>query len=461
MRSILYSLALFLVLPAVAFAQPTALTNVTVVNPPDAPTVEGATVLIEEDRIADVGPAEAIDLPEDAEAIDASGQYVMPGLVDGHIHFFQSGGLYTRPDVIDLRDVRPYEEELALIRDRIDDTFARYLRSGVTGVVDVGGPNWNLDVRDRAANIAQAPDVVVAGPLISPVQPDPLATDDPPILSINDPEEARAEVRRQVEAGFDLIKIWYIVRAGETPADYRPVAEAVVDEAHEAGVRVAVHATELETARTSVEIGADILVHSVSDQPVDDDFVEQVVENEVIYTPTLIVSERYQRVFAQQLDLLPAEEEWAHPEVMESLTDLRRLGDEHVPAQIQARIERDDPVPSDTTAMENLRQLYEAGATVAAGTDAGNIGTLHGPSIFREIELMSESGLSPMEILETATINGAQLMGTPDRRGTVEAGQVADLVILDDDPREGVDAWSSIDRVVRAGQLFDAGELVE
>ncbi len=455
----LLPLLIFLSIGSVS-AQMTALVGGTVVNPGEAPAIEDAVVLIDGDTIAEVGTQEYVQIPEDAEVIDTSGQFIMPGLVDGHVHFFQSGGLYTRPDVIDLREVRPYEEELALILERLEDTFARYLRSGITSVVDVGGPMWNLEVRARAQAMGRAPTVVTAGPLISPVQPEALTTDDPPILRIDEPEEARAEVRRQVEAGFDLVKIWYIVRPGETPDDYRPVVEATIDEAHALDTRVSVHATQLETARAAVKAGADILVHSVSDQRVDDDFIQKVVDNDVLYTPTLIVGERYQRVFAQQLDLLEPEKEWAQPDVVASLTELPDLGDA-VPSSIRARMDSEEPVASDSTAMDNLRRLHEAGAAIVMGTDAGNIGTLHGPSVFREVELMKESGLSPLQILETATVGGARLMGQADRRGTIEPGMLADLVILNADPRADVAHWHEIDRVVKRGQVFAAEALME
>ena len=91
----------------------------------------------------------------------------MPGYIDAHVHFFQSGGLYTRPDAFDLREVVPYEQEIANLQANLDDTFRRTLRSGITSVVDVGGPMANFEVRERAAKTKLAPRVFVAGPLVS------------------------------------------------------------------------------------------------------------------------------------------------------------------------------------------------------------------------------------------------------------------------------------------------------
>ena len=152
-----------------------------------ADPIEDAVVVLEGDRIAAVGPRSSTSIPEGATEVNISGRFVMPGLVDGHVHFFQSGGLYTRPDVIDLRSVRSHEDEIAGIKERLPDTFRRYIMSGVTSAVDVGGPMWNLNVRDQADTSAVAPNVVVAGPLISSVARPQLGEEDPPILQIETP----------------------------------------------------------------------------------------------------------------------------------------------------------------------------------------------------------------------------------------------------------------------------------
>jgi len=456
-RRLLSICCLLFLLVCPAAAQPTALVGPTAINPVDSTVIPDATIVMEEGRITAVGPSSDIDVPGDATVRELPNKYVMPGLVDGHVHFFQSGGLYTRPDAIDLRAARPYAEELRRIKERLPDTFRRYLRSGITGVVDVGGPMWNLDVRARADTTAMAPTVVTAGPLISSVERPRLDEGDPPILQITTPEAARTEVRRQVEAGVDLVKIWYIVR--DSPANYRPVVEATIDEAHDAGTRVAIHATELETARAAVEAGADILVHSVFNKPVDEAFVRLLNENDVQYVPTLMVQERYGQTFAQQLDLTVAEHRLGQKDVIRSLTDLRTLPDSLVPRGIRQQIDRAPAVPSDTTAMRNLKRLHEAGVSVAAGTDAGNIGTPHGPALFREFQLMREAGLTPREILATATAGGATLMQREDL-GEVAPGFQADLVVLNDNPLADVMHTTNIYRVVKEGRVFRPDDLV-
>lgn len=435
----------------------TALVGGTVIRMEEA-SIEDAVVLVDGDAIQAVGTREEVAIPDAAQVVDVSGRYVMPGMVDGHIHFFQSGGLYTRPDVLDLREARPYEEEVAMIRNRIPDTFRRYLASGVTSVVDAGGPMWNLDVRTRADTTAMAPTVVTAGPLISSVDPTELTVDDKPILQITDPEAARDEVRRQIDAGVDIVKVWYITRLAG-PAAYRPVVEAVIDEAHGRDTRVAVHATQLETARVAVELGADILVHSVVDERVDDAFVQALLDGDVIYVPTLMVGERYGEAFSQTLDLTVAEHRLGQKDVIASLFDLQTLPDSLVPDRLERRIEDRPAVPSDSVAIDNLRRVHEAGVTIAAGTDAGNIGTLHGPSLSREFQLMRSAGMTPAEVLRTATAGGARLMGRSDL-GRIEPGMQADLAVVRGNPLDNLQNAFEVDAVMRRGQLFSATSLL-
>src|SRR5207249_7773470 len=201
-------------------------------------------------------------------------KFILPGYIDTHVHFFQSGDLYTRPDAVDLTQLRPYAEEVGWIKKNLPDPFARYLRCGITSVVDVGGPFWNFEVRKIANATPKAPRVAVAGPLISSVSRPQLDLGDPPIVKIDTPEQAREFVRKLAAQNPDLVKIWYIVDKDHPLDSFRPIVHATVEESHAHKIRVAVHATELETARAAVEEGADILVHSVVDKPVDDAFVK-------------------------------------------------------------------------------------------------------------------------------------------------------------------------------------------
>jgi uncharacterized protein (TIGR02246 family) len=359
-----------------------------------------------------------------------SKQWIIPGLIDAHIHFFQSGGLYTRPDIIDLTSRVPYDEERRRIRENLPDTFRRYLASGVTGVVDCGGPFWNFDAREQARRTEAAPRVAVTGPLVSTFGPPALQNEDSPIIQCDTPQAARDLVKRQLDRKPDFIKIWYIL-LNRPPQTLLPIVDATMDEAHRAGLRVAVHATELETARAAVKAGADILVHSVFDREVDDEFL--TLARRVIYIPTLMVVERYRQTLSHSLKLTRAEFRLGNPHVMGTLFDSFE----------------DKPRPPTPAGMANLKRVFDAGITVAAGTDAGNIGTPHGPAIFRELELMVEAGLTPAQALACATQGGRRILGADN-----------DYVVLNADPTADIRNVTKIDKIVRAGRVWTQEELV-
>lgn len=413
--------------------------------------IRNGAIVIENGRIRDIGPRGNVRVPANAKTIDAKDKYVIPGLIDAHVHFFQSGDVYTRPDVVDLRKQRSYNTELDWIKERLPVTFARYLASGITGVVDCGGPMWNFSVRELAAKTKNAPRVAVAGPLISTYVPPALQTADPPIIKANTPAEARELVRRQVDNKPDFIKIWFIHRPGENLEEQTQIVKAAADEARMRGLRVAVHATELMTAKAALEAGADILVHSVSDRLVDNEFINLVKKRDVLYMTTLVVEEGYREVLNQQVSLSEIEQRLGDPKVIETWAQLGKIPLSDIPGGIRTRPARETrPVT-----FQNLALLESTGVRIVGATDAGNIGTLHGPALHREFELMAEAGIRPLEIIVSATKNAAAVMGRQTEVGTLEKGKFADLVILDADPQIDIKNTRKISRVMKNGEFIE------
>src|SRR5438876_1658470 len=123
----------------------------TVIPGTGRPAIRNAAIVIDGGRIRDIGPRNEVRVPGNAQVIDGRGKWVIPGLIDAHVHFSQSGGLYTRPDIIDLRKRRSYEKEMEWIKERLPFTLGSYIAAGITGVVDCGGPMWNFDMRDIAS----------------------------------------------------------------------------------------------------------------------------------------------------------------------------------------------------------------------------------------------------------------------------------------------------------------------
>jgi imidazolonepropionase-like amidohydrolase len=448
-----------------AQAEKISLVGATVINPGDGKVLPNATVVIDGNKIERVamGKQDAATL---GKQISCVGKFILPGYIDTHIHFFQSADLFTRPDGADFNTVRPYKDEVVWIKSHLDDVFARYIRCGITSVVDVGGPMWNFWVRGTANHTQKAPRVAVAGPLISSVSREKLDLGDPPIVKIDTPDQARDFVRALAKLEPDLVKIWYIVDKDHPVESFRPIVRATVEESHAHNIRVAVHATELETARAAVEEGADVLVHSVVDKPVDDAFVKLLKDRRIILCPTLVVFERYGRTFSHQLNLTPEEQRWGNPEVIATL-DVTKIPQDKLPQRVKDAL-ADPKAALDKinktyeVALPNLKKLEDAGVTVAAGTDAGNIGTIHGPALFREFQLMKQAGLTPMQILQCATANAAKLFGgdTGAHVGKLENGYFADLVILNSNPVEDIARASDIDTVLKNGVAYPADSIL-
>jgi imidazolonepropionase-like amidohydrolase len=460
------ALAFTLILSAFGVrAEKVSLVGGTVINPADGKVLPNATVVINGDKVERVamGRQDATAL---GKQISCVGKFILPGYIDTHVHFFQSADLFTRPDGADFNSVRPYKDEVAWIKSHLDDVFARYIRCGITSVVDVGGPIWNFEVRKTANATAKAPRVAIAGPLISSVSREKLDLGDPPIVKIDTPEQAREFVRKLAEQKPDLVKIWYIVDKDHPVDSFRPIVRATVEESHAHKIRVAVHATELETARAAVEEGADVLVHSVIDKPVDDTFVKLLKDHHVILCPTLVVFERYGRTFSHQLNLTPEEQKWGNAEVIASL-DVTKIPQDKLPDRVKTAL-ADPKAALDRIkktyeiALPNLKKLEDAGVTIAAGTDAGNIGTIHGPALFREFQLMKEAGLMPMQILKCSTANAAKLFGgeTGAHIGNIGNGYFADLVILNSNPLEDIAHASDIDTVIKDGVIYPADSIL-
>jgi imidazolonepropionase-like amidohydrolase len=262
---------------------------------------------------------------------------------------------------------------------------------------------------------------------------------------------ARAAVRAHGARGTDAIKVWYIVRAGADTTQLKAVVHAAGDEAHQLGVRLIVHATGLWEAKDALRAGADVLVHSVFDRPVDDEFIALAKERHAIYVPTLTVEDGYRQVLVHRFEPhYPLS--CVDPATLAKARATNSLPPSPLSAEaVAARVDRE--VRDMATGLANLGVVFRAGITVAMGTDAGNPLTLHGPSVYWEMQRMQEAGLSPLDVLVSATRNGALAMGRTDI-GTLRAGKLADLVVLGADPTADIGNVRDVRYVMRGGALI-------
>lgn len=384
-------------------AQTKAFTGATLIDGTPRPAVRNATIVVSNGRIVAAGPASAIRVPDGAERIPLDGKFVVPGLINAHGHINAS---------YDLR------------------TYAAY---GVTTVFSLG------DVPDDVFALRDAQDVAtldrarvfIASAAIAPYTRD----------------SAAYEVRQAAKAKkLDLIKIRVDDNLGTARKATSDGYQHAIRAAHESGLRVAAHLFYLGDARGLLNANVDIMAHSIRDAAVPREFADAIAAKGVCYIPTLMrevstfVYESTPPFFSDSLFLAHANREW-----LEALSQPARQESFRTSASAQrykAALEM---------AKKNLKTLAEAGVLVAMGTDTGPMGRFQGYFELMELELMAEAGLTPREILRSATRDAARCMKVERDLGTLEPGKWADMVVLDADPLTDIRNMRQISSVWIAG----------
>lgn len=328
-------------------------------------------------------------IPANAERVPLAGKVIIPGLINAHGH---------ASSVANLR------------------TYAAY---GVTTVYSLGDESPDVFAA-RDAQRTTAPSharVYVAGPVLNPSSPD----------------DARAQVAAVADRKVDIVKIRVDDNLGTAPKMKPEIYRAVIDAAHARGLRVAVHLYYLDDAKDLLAAGADYIAHSVRDKAVDADFTRQLVQSKVCYSPTLMrevstfVYESTPPFFKDSLFLAHANREWMATAQQPARQEATRTS-----ASAQ-RYKAQLPL-----AMRNMKALHQAGVPIAMGTDTGPVGRFQGYFELMEIEMMVDAGLTPTQALQSATRDAARCLKLDADLGTLEAGKVADFVVLDASPLERI-----------------------
>jgi imidazolonepropionase-like amidohydrolase len=445
------------------------ITNVSILDVEKQQVTPGQTVVITGNTITAIASSAKITAAAGAVVIDGNGKFLMPGMTDAHVHFFQSGGLYTRPDAIDLRKYMPYEKEITWVHRNMEDLLRRYLQNGITTVIDLGATLNFLRQRDSFKNKIYAPDIYMTGPLITTWEPPEFKQlgNNEPFYEVATAEAARAMVKKQLPFKPDFIKIWYIAAIENdveaTARKYLPLVRAIIAEAHKNNLKVAVHATERITAQLAVESGCDYLVHGVDDEIVNDAFLQLLKKKHTILCPTLVVAGNYSKVFAQQTNHSYAELTKSNPVQLGSLYDLKHLPDTDLVKMYKGSGEQEAVLYSknDTIRMLNLKKMLDAGIPIASGTDAGNIGTLHASSYFEELKAMKRAGMSNWQVITASTINGAKAVGKEKQSGSIVVGKKANMILLNANPVDNLDNLQQIQLLVNKGHVIKPDTLIK
>jgi imidazolonepropionase-like amidohydrolase len=449
-RGLAVVLMLALAPPQALGQQTLAVVGETLIDGNGGTPVPDAVVVVREGRIVCAGARATCRPPGGARRLDARGRWLIPGLVDAHVHFSQTGWFDGRPDAIDLREQFPYEEVEAVLEAHPERALRADICAGVTSVFDVGGYAWTWALRRRFADDPRAPRITAAGPLLSTIDYWVNLPGEKQFIYMADDSTVRAAVRAAAAFRSDAVKIWYLMppQPPDT-ARIQGLVRVAVEEATARHLPVIVHATGLWEAKDAIQAGARVLVHSVFESQVDSEFITLAREHEIILVPTIMVPGEYVNAARFGADSL------GYPLTCADSVLLARIRTTSVPVDKRARYagtRMRDLIGSEVrTAMDNTRRLAEAGVPLAMGTDAGNPGTLHGPSVYREMELMVEAGLSPMAVLVASTRTGAAALGRDADVGTIEAGKAADMVALRADPTVDIRNVQQVVWVMKGG----------
>jgi imidazolonepropionase-like amidohydrolase len=441
--------------------------------------LQPATVLVKDGYIVELLAASQT-IPAHYQQVDVSGQYLLPGLIDAHVHLAQSGSAFTRPDMIEATAIQPYTDDQQWLHDHLPELLSTYLSLGVTTVVDMGGPAARLR---RYASLSQQtglPEIVAAAALLSPTSvPQLTAADGNTFQEITSPKSASEAVRQQIRQGAAIVKIVWSQETGLSDAQLTTLYQDAINTAKAAGKIVAVHVESLTSAKQAMRAGVDILVHGVVSENIDAEFITLARQHQVSYLPTLTAYQHYADIFSGKLSFTEFEHQLSHHPLIQSFTTLNanpaKTGELYqifrrymryvdAPAAKLAELSADEQsivaqlgqvfsVNIAKIQQQNLQLALQSGLNVAFGTDAGNPGTLHATSIREEMRTWQQAGVSNAAILRAMTLGNAVALKLDHKQGHISAGQQATFILLQHNPLQENFQFSPPLMVVQRGHI--------
>lgn len=396
-------------------APTTAFSGATVWDGTGSPARPNTTLFVREGRI--VGISADGSVPEGAdivETVDLSGRYVVPGLINAHGHVT---GIWADDAVVN-----------GVERIRADlELFATY---GVTTVNSLGDDDAARAARDGATPTDPRARLFVAGP----------------VIDASEPEDARAAAQANVDAGVDWLKLRVDDNLGTGAKMPWEAVQAVLGVANENDVRLATHLFYLDDAKRLLEMGTSLVAHSIRDRDVDEELLARLRDTSVCYVPTL-TREVSTFTYAERPDFFddPFFSEFAHSGEVARVSEaafMDRMASSRTAAGYREALD---------VALRNVKAVSDAGLMVAMGTDAGPGGRFPGYFEHMEMWMMGQAGLTPEQVLMSATSVAAACLELGDR-GVLAPGMWADFLVLTENPLEDLENTRSLEQVYVGGQ---------
>ncbi|MCH8892753.1 MAG: amidohydrolase family protein [Chloroflexi bacterium] len=387
------------------------------------PVVEDAIVVVQEDRIVAVGAASQVALDTNTPVVDVGDRTVIPGLIDAHVHLLSTGGVSSG------EESRAMNDHEALLQGTQNALMA--IRSGLTAVRDCGDRNFlTLTLRDSVANdVIPGPRMICSGPVITSTAGQLWWNG----IECDTTDDLRRAVRTLVKNRVDFIKLMGSggnATPGSNPEASQYNAEgfhAVAEDAHRMGKKVAVHVHGVESIRLAVDAGIDTLEHCPfrADGTIkyDEDIVEEIVQKGLIVS--LAMPATWYRLRAE---------------------DMRDM--------------RTHPGHLWEDRYETIRRLHSAGVKLVVSSDQGSTGTRIEELALLMAFLVDTVGIPAADVLQGVTGLAAEALGMDGQIGTIQAGKLADLVIVDGDPLGDISAMERIYGVIKGGKLVARGDAV-
>jgi imidazolonepropionase-like amidohydrolase len=399
------------------------------------PAIENSVLIIEGDHVVTAGKAGSVSLPKDADVKDVSGKTIMPALINlhGHLGLSTNGadsvaGHYTQENVL--------------------KQLNKYLSFGVATVASLGQDEDEIyKIRDaQHAGTVGGARLFTAGRGFLEYTGRANPTDHR--YRPQNPEEARTDVRELATHHPDFLKMWVDDGLGHGTKIQPAVYQAIIDEAHKQHIRVFAHEFYLGDAKALLAAGVDGFAHSIRDQPVDNDVMQAMKARGVFLIPTLV---RDEVLFAYADNL-----KWLDDPFFQAGFEPAALAMVRSPENVE-KGRKDPDIAKYRAGLEmgkkNLKTLSDAGVKIAFGTDSGIPTRFPGYLEHRELQLMIEAGLTPMQAIVAATGTNAEILGGAKQFGTLQPGRRADFLVLDANPLDDIHNTESLSAVWQSGKI--------